>query len=313
MDMNQQETNSELSTKALYSMRPGLVLDEKRQAAYVRKAMSRQSIFAHYNFAPPEGWQQETYSVQGVKVEHFINPQSSSQTVLLEFHGGGYVHGLTDKHRLFTAKMGKVIDAKEIFLAHYRLTPKYIYPAALDDAVIVYQDLLMRGIQPQQLIVYGDSAGGNLTVELALYLKQHQLPLPCGLVLASPWANFRSDSPSWKKNENKDLVMGKGTLFYTETKNTVYAGKLSFDDPRLSPVQADLSGLPPMLIQVGGDELFLDDDIRLARKAAADGTPATLSIYPKMSHDFAIVAPKLEESRQSLLEVEYFVQRLVDC
>lgn len=306
-----QETN--LSAANLYNLeQKGLVLSRKDQDAYIRRSMSPQDDFAAYHFTAPQGWKSETYSANGVRTEHFTNPKAKSQRVLLELHGGGYTQGLTDKHRLITARVGQLIDAKDIYLADYRLAPKNTYPTALNDAVNVYQDLLKRGTDAKEIVVYGDSAGGNLALELSLYLKEHHIAQPGALVLASPWTNLRSDSPSWQEKKSKDLILGEGTPLYEEVQKSSYAGKLSYDDPRLSPVNANLSNLPPMLIQLGGDEVFLDDGVRLARKAAADDTPVTVSIYPAMSHDFALVVPNLEQSRQSLLEIRDFVTRTIE-
>lgn len=290
----------------------GLVLNRKDQDAYIRKSLSANDDLAHYHFQAPQGWQVKTERIQGVKTDHYTNPQAHSKRVLLDLHGGGYVLGLSEKYRLLTAKIGNIIDARDMYLPDYRLAPQYTYPAALEDAVAVYKELLKGGTPAQDIVVYGDSAGGNLALELSLYLKDNHLPQPGALVLASPWTNLRSDSPSWQKNRSKDLILGVGTPLYEEVQHSAYAGKLSYDDPRLSPVQADLSGLPPMLIQMGSDEIFLDDGVRLARKAAADDTKVTLTVYPTMSHDFALVAPKLEQSRQSLIEIRDFVDQNVE-
>ena len=290
----------------------GLVLNRKDQDAYIRRSLGANDDLANYHFQAPQGWQVKSENIQGVKTDHYTNPQANSKRVLLDLHGGGYVLGLSEKYRLLTAKIGNIIDARDMYLPDYRLAPQYTYPAALEDAAAVYKALLKGGTPAQDIVVYGDSAGGNLALELSLYLKDNQLPQPGALVLASPWTNLRSDSPSWQKNRSKDLILGKGTPLYEEVQHSAYAGTLSYDDPRLSPVQADLSGLPPILIQMGSDEIFLDDGVRLARKAAADDTKVTLTVYPTMSHDFALVAPKLEQSRQSLIEIRDFVDQNVE-
>lgn len=299
-----------LSPAVLYDLtRKGLVLNKAAQDAYLKKSMSPADDYAGYHFVPPAGWKTETVKLGGVSTVHMANPDAASGPVLLELHGGGYTVGLSEKHKLITARVGKLIGAKELYLADYRLAPQHVYPAALNDAAEVYRALLQKGTDPKKIIVYGDSAGGNLAVELALYAKTNSLPQPGALVLASPWASLESSSRSWKEKNDKDLILGKGTPLNEEVQHSSYAGNLSYNDPRLSPVFADLTGLPPMLIQLGGDEVFLDDGMALGRKAADNTVPVTLTIYPTLSHDFALVAPNLEQSRQSLLEIRDFVNR----
>ena len=129
------------------------------------------------------------------------------------------------------------------------------------------------------------------------------------LILASPWTTFETNLPSRSGNQDRDLILGRtNKAMFDEVANPVsYAGKLSANSPLLSPIYADLTGLPPVLIQVGGYELFLDDGKRLLDKAAADGTHVTLTVYPEMSHDFALCLPELQESVDSFKEIRSFV------
>lgn len=260
-------------------------------------------------FATPDKWTYEKLTVNGVKVERLVNPKAKkSKRVFLQLHGGGYIDGLGDLHRNLAVKQAVLTDSREVWLVDYRLAPENIYPAALEDAAQVYQELLSRGVDPKNLIVFGDSAGGNLALELSIYLREKNLPQPAALILASPWTTFETDLPSRIDNADRDLVLGKtNPHMYNEVANPSYGGKLSWKDPHLSPIYADLTGLPPMLIQVGGYELFVDEGIELLKKATADDLNVTLSVYQGMPHDFAVLMPELDDSIKSLAEIKDFV------
>ena len=182
---------------------------------------------------------------------------------------------MSNNHRILGLRQATLADAGEVYFVNYRLAPAHVYPAALEDAVAVYKELLNRGIKGENIILTGDSAGGNLAVELALYLKENKLPQPGVIALASPWTTFEhKKGTSRYYNDEKDVILGKGTPLNIPVKDAKYKGKLSRKDPRLSPIYADLSGLPPMLIQAGGNELFLT--VRSAPDADPGGRQRTL-------------------------------------
>ena len=260
-------------------------------------------------FAAPDKWTYEKFSVNGVKVERLANPKAKkSARVALQLHGGGYIGGLTDLYRNLAVKQAVLTDASEVFMVDYRLAPENLYPSALEDAAQVYEELLARGTDPKNIIVFGDSAGGNLALELALYLKENNRPQTAVLILNSPWTTFETDLPSRKNNFERDLVLGKINPYMNgELDNPSYGGSIPWNDPRLSPIYADLTGLPPMLIQVGGYELFVDEGIELLKKATADELNVTLSVYQGMPHDFALLIPDLDDSIKSFTEIKNFV------
>lgn len=293
----------------------GVKLDGRAKQNYVKSQMDvvfqrregEEHPFA--NFDTPDGWNWEKFEVDGVKVELLENPNATTERVVLQLHGGGYVLPLDNGYRNLGMVQGVLANAAQIYLVDYRTAPQYLYPAALEDAVKVYNEILRRGVDPKNIIVTGDSAGGNLALELSLYLKENNLPQPNCLVLISPWTTMQTNLPSRKYNDRRDLILGKGTPLNSEVAKPVYANGLKLNDPRLSPIYADLKGLPPMLIQVGGYELFLDECIELAKKAAADNVKVTLTVYPEMSHDFAILLPKLQESVDSFAEIRDFINQ----
>ena len=270
----------------------GIVLQgqakEKYVADYMKKFFSQMKPPAP--FEAPAGWKMETTTVNGITLERMTADQKKSDRVLLQMHGGGYVGGMSNNHRILGLRQATLADAGEVYFVNYRLAPAHVYPAALEET--------------------GDSAGGNLAVELSLYLKENKLPQPGVIALASPWTTFEhKKGTSRYYNDEKDVILGKGTPLNIPVKDAKYKGKLSRKDPRLSPIYADLSGLPPMLIQAGGNELFLTESVRLAEKAAADGIPVTLTVYPGMSHDFALLLPEMQDSIDSLDEIADFANR----
>ena len=278
----------------------------------IKSTLHPSSDFKPYKFEATEGWTLEKLTLNNVDVERLKAEHPKTDRVILQFHGGGYTNGLTEGHRLLGAKQGMLIGASEVYYVHYRLAPKNVYPAALDDAVAVYKALLSSGIKPENIIFIGDSAGGNLALELSLYLKENGLSQPAALALISPWGTFEQNAASRIKNRDRDLVLGsKGFPLYREVQviKPSYAGDMELNDPKLSPIYADLRGLPPMLIQVGGYELFVDDGLSLLNRALSDDVEATLTTYPGMPHDFPLLLPELYETELSLKEFRDFVER----
>lgn len=261
------------------------------------------------NFSVPDKWTYEKLSLNGVKVERLANPKKKkSSRVVLQLHGGGYIGELSDWYRDLAIKQAVLADAREVYMVDYRIAPEHLYPAALEDAAQVYSELLNRGIDPKNIIVFGDSAGGNLALELSIYLRENNLPQPAMLILISPWTTFETNLPSRTENADRDLILGKtNQMMYPSVCNPTCGGDIPWNDPRLSPIYADLTGLPPMLIQIGGYELFVDEGIELLKKATADELNVTLSVYRGMSHDFAMLIPDLQESVDSFAEIKSFV------
>ena len=244
-----------------------LEMAEKQQ--YIEKKMYNTlhpaSDFKPYKFEAPGGWTLEKFTFNNVGVERLKAEKPKTDRIILQLHGGGYTNGLTEGHRLLGAKQGILINAAEVYYVHYRLAPENVYPAALEDAVAVYKKLLSSGIKPEKIVVIGDSAGGNLALALSVYLKEHRISQPAALALISPWGTFEQNAPSRIKNISRDLVLGsKGFPLYQEVqvRKPSYAGDMELNDPKLSPIYSNLRGLPPMLIQVGGYELFVDDGCR---------------------------------------------------
>ena len=293
----------------------GKVFYDEAKQIYIADSMKR-LIHEHFKveFSAPSGWTYEKFSIGDVNVERLFNPkQKKSSRVVLQLHGGGYVGHLSNWYRDFAIKQAVMTDAREIFMVDYRVAPEHVYPAALDDTEQAYEEILKRGIKSENIIVFGDSAGGNLALALSLRLKEKNLPQPALLILLSPRTTFENNLPSRIANADRDLILGKiNTKMYNAVSNPVYAGQIPLNDPHLSPIYADLKNLPPMLIQIGGYELFVDDGIELLKKATADELNVTLSVYQGMPHDFSVLLPDLDESVKSFTEIKNFVNLYMD-
>lgn len=293
----------------------GLEFDGAAKQNYLREKMS-----AYFHpvegqpspataFEVPAGWHYEKFQVDGVKVECLENPAAKTNRVILQLHGGGYVLPLGDGHRNLGAIQGILADAAQVYMVDYRIAPANVYPAALEDAVKAYTEILRRGVKAENIIVMGDSAGGNLALALSIYLRENKIAQPKMLILASPWATMDTDFPSRKYNNAHDWALGEGTPLNGAVATPAYAKGFDLKDPRLSPLYANLKNLPPMLIQVGGYEIFLDECLELAKKSAADGVKVTLTVYPEMPHDFALLFPELKEGIDTFKEIRYFINQ----
>lgn len=282
---------------------------------YIRSAMktyfSPERKKTQVRFQATDGWILEKWNLNNLPMEKLSRNQSGSNRVILQFHGGGYVLGFGDGYRKFALKQAESINADTVYMFDYRHAPEYTYPAALDDAVTAYRRVLADGIAPENVIFMGDSAGGNLALVLGVKLKELDLPQPRGMILMSPWTAM-DNVPSHLDNRDKDAVLGEGTPLYPEMFKLSYAKNHKPDDPGLSPLYADLTGLPPLLIQAGGFELLYSDSELLHKAADKADVTNIFSVYSGMPHDFVLVLPELPQSRQAFDQMGEFVQQLFD-
>lgn len=197
--------------------------------------------------------------------------------VVLYLHGGAYVVGSPGSHRPITAALAEATCAR-VLAVDYRLAPEHPCPAAIDDAVAAFDALIAQGTPAARIAIAGDSAGGGLALATLLALGHRGGPLPAAGILISPWVDLSNADPS--ENNPSDIVVRDGKNLDALS----YAGSLPLDDPRVSPINADLSGLPPMLILAGGSETLLSDSERLARRAIEVGAEHTLHVEPGEIH-----------------------------
>lgn len=224
--------------------------------------------------------------------------------VVLQLHGGGYIARMRNAYRDFAVRYASMKKARRVLSVDYRVAPEYPYPAALEDALAAYQWLLDAGFGGDKIILAGDSAGGGLALALSMYLRDHGLPLCQRMVLMSPWTDLTASGPSYQDNYEKDPLFGntRESMIY----NGEYVGEENPRIPYISPIFGDFTGLPPMLIQVGGLEMLLSDSVTAAQKAEEAGCQVELEVYKEMFHVFQLSMDKLPESREAWEKIYHF-------
>jgi acetyl esterase/lipase len=219
-------------------------------------------------------------------------------------HGGGYTSGSCVTHRDLAARLSQASGAR-VFLLDYRLAPEHPFPAAIDDAVAGYEWLLAGGARPQQIVISGDSAGGTLVLAALLRLRERAAALPAGAVLISAMTDLTLSGASIESRAAADPLVYRESLAGAIAH---YLGPADPRDPLASPLFADLRGLPALLIQVGADEVLLDDSTRLAERARAAGVQVTLEVWEAMWHVWHGWAAELPEARQAIARIGAFVR-----
>ncbi len=250
----------------------------------------------------------EAVDLDGVPGEWSIVPGSDPACVLLFFHGGGYCSGSIVSHRRMVTEAGRA-GAVRTLAVGFRLAPEHPFPAAYDDALTAWRWLCKQGIEAQHIVVGGDSAGGGLTLALAMRLRDAGEALPACLWLSSPWTDLTMSGATMATKDAVDPLIHKGYL--EELASAYVPAGMDRKDPRISPLFADLRGLPPMLIQVGSAETLLDDSTRFAAAAGAVDVPVTLEIWPHMIHAWSLWNAKLAAGREALASAGGFMRRHV--
>lgn len=277
----------------------------KRKLKGVRDYRIARKILRPDPYKVPATAQISPAHLGGVPGERIEGP-SPGDTVLLYLHGGGYFACSAETHRPITVYYA--LRGFHVFAPDYRLAPENRFPAAIEDAVAFYRALLNAGYAPQNIVVAGESAGGGLALALMLSLRDAGIPLPAAAALFSPWTDLAATGDSIKTNTDRCAMFdGAGVAFSAR----YYLGDTDPRNPLASPLYADLSGLPPLLIHVGADEVLLDDSTRLAERARAAGVRLELKIWPVVPHAWQLVPHLVPEARQSLRESAEFLRACV--
>ncbi len=254
---------------------------------------------------PPQGVVFTATTIAGVPAEWSAAPDADARRVLLYLHGGGYCSGSIVSHRNLASRAGQSAGMRCLAL-QYRLAPEHPAPAALEDARGAYEALLHQGFAPGDIAVGGDSAGGGLTLALMVALRDAGRPLPgCGWLI-SPWVDLAMTGASMDSKDAVDPLIHRG---YLDELGAAYRAGRAADDPLVSPLHADLSGLPPMLVQVGSAETLLDDAVRIAGRLGAADVPVRLEVWPAMIHAWMLWAGRLEDGRRALASAGDFLRR----
>lgn len=243
--------------------------------------------------------------IDGLEAEWSLAPGADPSRVLLYFHGGGYCSGSIVSHRRMVTEAGRAAGARALAVA-FRLAPEHPFPAAHDDALAAWRFLRAQGIEARRIAVGGDSAGGGLSLALALRLRDMGETLPGCLWLCSPWTDLTMSGETLASKDSFDPLIHKP---YLEELASAYApAGVDRKDPRVSPLFADLKGLPPMLIQVGSAETLLADSTRFAAAAGAADIPVTLEVWPHMIHAWMMWNARLADGRRALRHAGTFIQ-----
>lgn len=252
----------------------------------------------------PEGTRIESVDVDGLPAEWIHPPEASADHVVLYLHGGGYVVGSLKSHRDLVARLATASGLRSL-LFEYRLAPEHVFPAAFDDTLTAYRWLLSTGTKPEQIVLAGDSAGGGLILALLQTLRESNSTMPAAAVLLSPWTDLVGTVESRTTREGADPIFSAQTMNFLAS---LYAGPEDKHHPLISPIYADLHGFPPLHIDVGRDEILLDDSLQVAEHARAAHVPVELVVWDDMWHVFQQYACVLPEGQQSLEQIGRFIR-----
>jgi epsilon-lactone hydrolase len=246
----------------------------------------------------------ETVSAPARPAEWLRPPEARTDAAVLYLHGGGYVIGSPRSHRHLAAAIARAAGVPALLL-DYRLAPEHPFPAALDDAVAAYRWLLDRGLAPGRIVVAGDSAGGGLTVATQLALRDRGLARPAASVCISPWVDLACSGATYATKAALDPIVTRQSV---TTMAQAYAGAADPKAPLLSPLYGELRGLAPLLVQVGSDEVLLDDALGLGERARAADVDVTVEEWPSMIHVWHWFLPWLTEAERAVGVIGGFVR-----
>lgn len=240
--------------------------------------------------------------IDGIRAEWVsVNRAHRKKHVILHCHGGGYSTGSSLYARTLTSKLAAA-TSMEVLCFDYRLAPEHPYPAATEDAVRVWNYLMLQGYGAENVILTGDSAGGNLALSLTHTLKEEGRLLPGGLALLSPWTDLTCSGESFRAKAELDPVLNED---YIRSCIEAYAGGQELRNPLISPLFGDFTGFPPVYIQAGENEILLSDATRLQQTLSEAGVPVRLVVYPGMWHVFQM--SPMKTAREAMDECATFI------
>jgi acetyl esterase/lipase len=286
-------------------VRAWLRLFFKRRSARDVAAMRRRVAMLGYLVPPaPRGTEVLRVDLDGIAAVRVATRESLDARHILYLHGGGHVAGSPGLYRDFIWRIAAAARARVTIIDH-RLAPEHPFPAALDDAVRAYRRLLAEGADPRRMALMGESAGGGLVFSALLKLRHEGTPLPAAAVALSPWTDLALTGESLRRTAKADPMLR------SEEGPRMAGYYLAGIDPRTpyaSPLYGDPTGLPPTLIQVGSDEILLDDSVRMAARMRSAGCEVELEISRRMPHAWQVWARIMPEARAAIARIGAFVQ-----
>ena len=280
---------------AAFAANPNMPLDERRD------------MIEHWGdvSAEPGGVDYIETDAAGVPAMWAVPKGCSEDRVVLCLHGGGFVSGSMYTHRKVYGHLAKAIGCRALIL-NFRRTPEHKYPAQVEDAITAYRWLLDGGIKANHIALAGDSAGGGLAVSALFAARERRLPAPAAAMPLSAWLDMELSGETMESNRGKDaLFAGKEAI---EPLVTMFLGERgNRRDPLASPLYGDLTGLPPLYLQVGGDELLVDDSRRIAERARKAGVDVRFDIFPGLQHCFHFSVGHARESDDAIRRLANWV------
>lgn len=305
MELNERHFRERTKTQDLC----GLLTDKEMRflARLLRFSFEYGANIEQERFPIPEDVETKTVDAGGIPAEWQTVPGTRRDRVLLYFHGGGFIMGSPNSHRLLTVALGGAAKTR-VLSVDYRLAPEHPYPASLEDCTAAYNWLLSTGITSKNIVIAGDSAGGNLTLTTLIELRDNGIPLPAGAVCLSPPTDFAGPDESFFKNAETDPILSDVGLFWWIP---AYLAGADPTNPLISPLYADLRGLPPLLIHVSTSEILYSASTRLAERAKTAGDNVTLETWNDMPHVWhAFGLHYLTESKEAIARIGEFIKRL---
>ena len=277
-----------------------------RQLSTGETAEAIRSEYNHWTktLLRPGGVHSETIKIAGQDCLRSIPKGARKDCILLYFHGGGYVFGSLTGHRSLAERFAKAAGVAA-YMPDYRQAPEHPYPAALEDARAIYEELL-TSYDASQIALGGDSAGGGLSLALMHQLRDEGRPMPTSAFLLSPWTDLTLQGKSYTTNAATELVVPHPL---PEATAAFYAGDTPRGHPGVSPLFASQAGLPPLLVQISTNEILLDDAKGIVNQARAAGVTVQYEPYDDMWHDWHMMAPIVPEANQAIRSIGQFVQK----
>lgn len=280
----------------LFKQQKRMLLAHKNNTHFMRKLFEQGTRFSPV----PSHIQTCMHQLEHIQMMQISNlkPNRNLNKILFYIHGGGFVIGSSNSYKAYVASLCKISEAEFAYLPDYRLAPEARFPNALNDVLEAWKYIIAKHPN-HEIVLAGDSAGGNLALALCIQLRDLHLKMPTRVYLQSPWLDLTLTSLSHKKQDHRDPFLG--TYFLERDFARHYVGNADRKDPFISPLFADFKDLPPFYVQVGSKEVLLDDSREFIKRAKEHGVDATLDIWTGMWHAWPIV-PFVPESKKARIK-----------
>ena len=255
---------------------------------------------------PPEGTYSVTVSANAIPCEWVKTPRSTDSHTIFFLHGGDYIRGSLQSHRGLAARLAEASGGRAL-VVDYRLAPEFPFPAAIDDALTAYTWLIKR-VPPKKIVFAGDSAGAGLVLATMLKLRDEKIALPTAAVLLCPWVDLQCGNESYERLATLDPIHTKEELLEW---GQLYYQQHDPRNPYVSPLHADLKGLPPLFIQAATHDLLVGEARALAEKASQMGVKAELDVWDQMIHNWQMFGNRLPEAGKAIQKAGAFVRSRV--